>query len=1089
MRIAHQSISRSQWRKWQSDVFSFLTPLLLLFAVAGCSAEAKKARLLDGAKGYFDAGEYEKAKIEYMNVLRKDPENAIACQQLGIIWFEQGAPLRAFPFLRKAVELAPDNLPARTKLALSFMQLRSPQEARQEAIKILERDPDNAEAMILLADTTFSKEDSNFTEDLLWKLKDPDRAPLHMAAATLAARRGDLAALEREAQRALALDPKSVRAQLMVANIFLAKKDLVKAGEAFKAAADLAPLRSLAQLRFAEFKLNTGAVPEGKALLQELTQKVPDYLPAWQLQAQIAFGEKKYDDSLALIEKVLKRDPGNIEAGLLQAQTLAEKGEVKKAISLLESLRKAFPNLPGIGYQLARAHLQDANPAQARGILDQVVSAYPDYAEAILLLARVNLGSGDAKGAVDLMEALLKKRSTLVDAQMLLAEGYRSLGRFDDAAAVYREQIKTSPQNPTAHFFLGMILLQKGDLPGARTALAMAQDLKPDDLTITYQLVDLDIRQNDFDAAHQKVGVHLQKQPPVAGAYLIEGRIFAAQRDWDGAETAFLKSLELNPESSEAYNELIGTYVAAGRLPDASAKLEAHLAKNPDDQRALMTSALIHEKLNDFEKARLDYENILSKSPDTMLALNNLAYIYGQRMGQIDKAFEMARKARSLSPGHPSIADTLGWILYKKGNYQEALALITEGAAKLSDMPEVQYHLGMAAYMMGQTDVATTALKLAAAEGPNFPGKAEAKAKLAVLEGGGSPNATLSATDLEAALQKQPGDLILQMRLAESYERDGANEKAVAAYEKVLKLNSRLTAATVKLAQLQAGPLKDPAKALELAGKARELAPNDPRVAGLLGALTYQAGDYPKALGLLQESARDLPNDAAVLRDLAWAAYSQGRVEDARKSMEQVLKASPTAPQKEDATLFLELTALDQGSKDLADSVSKVEALLQKDPGHVPALMARAAQHLEKGEAKLAIELYGKVLGKFPDFAPAQKGLATLYVADPANLQRGYDLAVKARKTLSDDPDLALTLGALAFQRKEYAFAVQLFQESARKRPLDAKGLYYLGRSLLATNETAEGRETLAKAQAAGLPEPLAADAKKALEDLDKPKK
>ncbi len=1083
-----KSIVAPATREWQFQALAFLAMLLLTFAVTGCSAEAQKARLLDRAKGFFDSGEYDKSVIEYMNVLRKDPQNAFAFQQLGVIWYERGAPLLAYQFLAKAVELAPDNLEARIKLALTYLNLGAPLEARAEAIKIFAQAPTNPEAIILMADTAFTKESISQTEEKLRESGQPDQAALHVAAAGLAARRGDLAALEKEARLAVALDPKSVHAHLTLANSFLANKDLVKAGESFKAAAELAPPRSPARLKFAEFKLASGSVPEAKALLQDLAEKAPDFLPARRLQAQIAVGEKKYDEALALLDNVFKVDPSNIESRLLQAQALMGKGEVKKAVVVLESLHGTYPMLPVVAFQLAKAYVQDANPAQARVVLDRVVAANPGYQDAVLLLARLQVGSGEAQGAATLMEGLLKQRPKLVAAQLLLAEAYRNLGKFDDAAAVFREQIKESPNNATAYFMLGMTLRQKGVLPEARAAFVRAQELQPEDLVVTYQLVDLDILDKDFAAAHQRVGVHLQRLPGLAAAHFLDGRVFAAQRDWDRAEAAFLKALELDPSSTGAYNELIGVYFAAGKLPEASAKLESFLAKNPDDERALTSAAVIHEKMSNFPKARDTYEKLLALKPETPVALNNLAYIYAMRMGQVDKGYELARKARTLHPADPAIADTLGWILHKRGDYEQALALLAESAAQLKEVPEVQYHLGMAAYMMGQTEVARTALKLAAAATEDFPGKADIQVRLALLEDAAGSGAKMSATDLEAALQKQPDDLLLQTRLAEAYEREGLPEKAAAAYEKALQLNPKLVAALIKLAQLQAGPLNQPSKAMDYARKARELAPNDPRAVAVLGSLTYHAGDYVTAYGLLQEGARGLPDDPVVLRDLAWAAYSQGKVEDARKAMQQLSKAAPASPLIEEATSFLDLTALSQSAGNLAASDSKIESLLQKNPDHVPALMARAALLVERGDSKPAAEVYARVLGKFPDFAPAQKWLASLYAADTATIQKGYDLALKARKILSEDPELARILGGLAYQRNEFPFAAQLFQESARNQPLDAKSLYYLGKSLLAADDKSQGKEALEKALAASLEEPLATDAKQALEELQKPK-
>jgi hypothetical protein len=61
-----------------------------------------------------------------------------------------------------------------------------------------------------------------------------------------------------------------------------------------------------------------------------------------------------------------------------------------------------------------------------------------------------------------------------------------------------------------------------------------------------------------------------------------------------------------------------------------------------------------------------------------------------------------------------------------------------------------------------------------------------------------------------------------------------------------------------------------------------------------------------------------------------------------------------------------------------------------------------------------------------------------------------------------------------------------LLRQSSEKNPLDAKSLYYLGMSHLRANEKQQSREALQEALAAGLPEPLASDAKNALAELEK---
>ena len=101
----------------------------------------------------------------------------------------------------------------------------------------------------------------------------------------------------------------------------------------------------------------------------------------------------------------------------------------------------------------------------------------------------------------------------------------------------------------------------------------------------------------------------------------------------------------------------------------------------------------------------------------------------------------------------------------------------------------------MTAYMMGQTDLARAALRKAASAAKDFPGKDESKRRLALLESGTGASPELSISQLEAMTKEQPNDVIVQMRLGEAYEKQGAADKAAAAFEQALKLNPKLTAA------------------------------------------------------------------------------------------------------------------------------------------------------------------------------------------------------------------------------------------------------------------------------------------------------
>jgi tetratricopeptide (TPR) repeat protein len=95
----------------------------------------------------------------------------------------------------------------------------------------------------------------------------------------------------------------------------------------------------------------------------------------------------------------------------------------------------------------------------------------------------------------------------------------------------------------------------------------------------------------------------------------------------------------------------------------------------------------------------------------------------------------VAQKGREANPQDPSLADTLGWIYYKKGTYLNALSLLKESNEKFKGSnPEVLYHLGMAYYKTGDRQLAVETLSQALREDKVFNGREEASKLLAELK-------------------------------------------------------------------------------------------------------------------------------------------------------------------------------------------------------------------------------------------------------------------------------------------------------------------------------------------------------------------
>jgi tetratricopeptide (TPR) repeat protein len=853
----------------------FLLPLVFI-ACFGCSKEESKEQHLSRANDYLAAEQYDKAEKEYRDALRLAPNDAMAMRQLGIIYHDQGQLQQAYPLLKQVAELQPEDALVQLKLGLIQLAARQYQEAHDAALRILEKQPGHEQALLLLADTAVTPEEFEDIRRLIesQRSQDQDRPGYHLALGALDLRQKDEARAEKEFNAALNLDPKSSGAYLALANLYWSRNDLKEADQAFKAAADLAPLRSLMRLRYADFKTRTGGLAEAKSILEDMVRKSPDYLPARAYLMKIACTEHQDEDCNARVQNILAQDPINYNALFFNGIRDLAKGDAAKAVLAFEYLSNAYAQNPQVRYQLALAYLLYAKSATAvesqkalEGAeirLNEAIKLDPHFGEAILLLAELKIRKGIPAAAVDLLTPLTKERPQIAQAQYLLASAYLAQQKREEALAIYRHMKELFPQDPRPPFLTGSILLGQGQQQQARQAFEKSAEISADYLPAIERLVDLDIAAQQYASAMDRVQRLIDRSPGLAQPWGLRGKLYLAQRDFTHAEADLLKAIDLDPKLEPGYLLLAQLYVASNRQEEAIAKLNAFIEKNKTVP-ALMQLAVIQEQLKNFAAARDAYETLLTVTPNFQLALNNLAALYSERLGQLDKAYDLATKAREAAPNEPHIADTLGWTLFKKGDYRKALGLLQEGADKLPEAPEIQFHLGMARYMLGEEGAARNALQKATNASADFPGKDEAGRRLALMAidvGTADPKAR---TELENYLREWPNDPAALVRLAQIQEREGAVDQAVRTYEKVVADNPLFAPATRQLALLYGQRSTNDLRAYELVTKARQAYPDDPEIAKTLGILSYRRAFYPQSIELLKEAARSRKDDAELL--------------------------------------------------------------------------------------------------------------------------------------------------------------------------------------------------------------------------------
>jgi Flp pilus assembly protein TadD len=223
------------------------------------------------------------------------------------------------------------------------------------------------------------------------------------------------------------------------------------------------------------------------------------------------------------------------------------------------------------------------------------------------------------------------------------------------------------------------------------------------------QLVLLDIAVRKPEAALDRLRQQMVIVKGSADLYDLLGIVHVFRNQLDSAEASFIKSIELDSRLLDPRVRLAELYTSMGKFEQALSQAEAARTIEPNNLRALMAVGVAAQQKGDAARARQAYEAALAVNARFSAAANNLAILLLDR-GETGGALTYALRAQESAPDDPHIADTLGWILYKRGEFDRATKILTESAAKLPQSPSAQYHLGVAAQKTGDTALARQAL-------------------------------------------------------------------------------------------------------------------------------------------------------------------------------------------------------------------------------------------------------------------------------------------------------------------------------------------------------------------------------------------
>lgn len=752
----------------------FIATLCLLVSISqGCnqaSSETQKTKHLERAAGYLEKGQHDAALIEYMNVTKADPENAEAYYQMALIHLKLGGLLnlqKAFVELSRTLELNKNNRDAQIKLSELYLLGNEPAKARAQAELILASAPQDNEALIIRGRSLINeKRFPDGIADLKKALAlSPQNIAIYLELSRAYFFSNNRAAAEDILRQGLTANPTSIDLMLALGDFHQStgKPDLAEA--TFKQAIEAFSDNETVRLRLAGLYQRLNRVADAESVLQhwasthpkndrphinlgdfyswlgDRNKAIASYKRAEELAPASSIARDKLittyldagnlADAEPKVTAILGQNPDDVSGRFFKTRILLVKGNVDDAISGFQALITAHPDLAPAHYFQGIAYLRKRQLPQARAAFTETVKLNPSLPEARTSLAELLLAEGSVDLALEQAQAAIQLNPRNVPAAVIAGDAYLRKRDFAKSKQIYEAIAKALPKEALGPYRLGLVARAEKNDAKALAYFEEALTLKPTAIEPIAQVAVMKIAQGKPAEARERVIRQVAAAPTSALHQNLLGELWLAAKDMGPAETAFKKAIDLDASLLVAYMNLGQVYFQSGKTDQASAEYEAVLAKDSQSLQAHMMLGIIHEQKKEYDKSKARYETILGINSKFAPAANNLAWLLIEQGGNLDVALNYAQTAREQQPNDPSIADTLGWLYYKKNAYLLAVNLLKESVEKLPTNPVVQYHLGMAQYKSGDKENARKALQTALKLDQNFPGADEARNALA----------------------------------------------------------------------------------------------------------------------------------------------------------------------------------------------------------------------------------------------------------------------------------------------------------------------------------------------------------------------
>lgn len=838
----------------------------MVLLLAACSRTHSENDLMAEASKYMARGESKAAVIQLKNALQQAPSNGQARLMLGQLYLDTGDVQSADKELRRALELGVNPGAVRPLLGKALLQLGQYQKLL-DGIPADEQQP-QSQALRGHALLGLNRLDEGRAAFAQIMLRHPDSPPALLGLARLALMEGNREDALAQVQKVLTQQPDNLDGLRLKGDILRMLNKNDEALLAYQRILQLNPVQLQPHVDIANLYIQSGKLAEARKELVIARQSQPNSLMLIYTLALLEFRENKMTAAQDHLAMVLRAAPEHLPSNLLMGAVLRSKGS----------------------YTQAEQHLR------------KFLEANPGHAYASKLLASTLLNSGSPQQALAIVEPMFDSQQQDPEMMSLAGELYMRLRQYAKSAEYFERASKLSPQAPMVYAALAMSHMGLGDNERAVAELEHAAGLDSKSSRVATLLVLSQVRNRQFDKALETAKRLEAQSPQNPMVQNLKGGVLLMIKDLPAARASFERALAIDPLFIPALDNLTNMDLKENKPELARKRMETILAKHPNNVDLLTALGDFAISQGQLKQAQAWLERAAQVQPDALEPSMKLAQFYS-RNNEVQKALLLGQKLLATNPTNPQVVTLVAALQSRVGQGDAALDSWSKLAALQPNSALIQHQLAGARAEVNDKEGAMQALSKALTLYQEAYDKQPSGPALLALYG-----ALIQAGKTEEArsrvqqwLTTHASDVTTRVYFASSLLAQKDYPAAAAQFEQVLKQVPMQPVALNNLAWLYQ-QRHDP-RALDLAQKAHNIAPNSATVTDTLAWILVEQGQLDRALPLLKQATAQVPDNAEIRYHYGVALSKSGDKRGAREQLEPLLAAKGF--ERRDAVLSL----------------------------------------------------------------------------------------------------------------------------------------------------------------------------------------